>query len=355
MSSTPSFFRSFGRLGLGLVCLAQAGCQFFFPMPVEPEVAVRAPSNAVRTIGAPFEEGEVLEARVFIEDVAAGSVMLKVGKKCIADGRLALPLTGEGQLGGLLSLLGSGAAETAALIDLDGSLPIEAKWDLEVDDKRTFVELDYASGLYRFHQLKEEPNKRPLNSYRRVDLTTEQTPHDGHSLLGYLRRWDPPEGTQGYLYAVVGKYLLRTDVALTGRERLKTSMGERMAVRIDGAATRVAEKTLEPVPRAKSRPFTLWLTDDEQRIPLRIVVTTELAELTIDLAKHSKVAVPAGDPVECESRVDKKQLARAKPPRKKKNKAPKPKAVASPLAPPPCSPTLTGDCEKQQAKRTVKQ
>lgn len=301
-----------------MVALAASGCQFFFPMPTEPDFEMEAPAtNAVRTTGVPFEEGEVIEARVFVEDVAAGSVTLKVGKKCMADGKLALPVSAEGQMGGLLSFFGSGSADTFALIDLDASTPLEAKWDLEVDDKRTFLQLDYSSGRYRMHQLRELPHKRPANSYKRVDLKTEQTPHDGHSLLGYLRRWEPPEGTRGFLYLVLGRNLLRTDVTFTGRERLKTGLGERQAVRIDGVATRVLEKTLEPSTSHPSRPFTLWLTDDAERVPLRLVVGTELAELTVDLTKHSKVAVPAGEPTECLDRVDKHALAKARGPRKK--------------------------------------
>lgn len=297
-----------------------AGCQFFFPMPIEPELEIEAPAQAVRMIGAPFEEGEVFEGRVFIEDVSAGEVSLRVGKRCLADGKLALPVSGKGRVGGLLSLLGSGDAQTMGLIDLETSLPLEARWDMSVDDKRTFVELDYASGRYRLHQLKEEPGRKPGNSYKRVDLATEQTPHDGHSLLGYLRRWDAPDGAHGFLYVVIGRNLFRIDVTPTGKESIRTSFGEREAVRIDGSAQRIVEKTLEPSTRHAPKPFTMWLSADEERVPLRIVVTTELAELTIDLSKHAIEAVPAGDPQPCADRVDKKALWRARGPRKKRDK-----------------------------------
>lgn len=296
-------------------------------MEVDPEV--EAPTQAVRTIGAPFEEGEVLEGRIFIEDVAAGTVALRAGKRCLVDGKLALPVSGEGQLGGLLSLFGRGSAETSALIGLDASLPIEAKWDVEMDDKRTFVELDYAVGRYRLHQIRERPNRKPANSYRRVDLATEQTPHDGHSLLGYLRRWDPPEGSRGFLYFVLGRSLLRADVSFMGKERLETRLGEREVVRIDGVATRVMEKTLQPVKRTAPKPFTLWVSDDADRVPLRLVVTTTLAELTIDLTKRTKGPVAAGDPTDCANRVDKRALAKARKPRKKS-----PKRTAKPLVRP---------------------
>lgn len=355
MSSTCSRFLSMSAV---ISATFLAGCQFFFPMPVEPELEIEAPAQAVRTIGAPFEEGEVFEGRVFIEDVSAGEVSLRVGKRCLADGKLALPVSGKGRVGGLLSLLGSGDALTLGLIDLETSLPLEGRWDMTVDDKRTFVELDYASGRYRLHQLKEEAGRKPGNSYKRVDLATEQTPHDGHSLLGYLRRWDAPDGAHGFLYVVVGRNLFRIDVTPTGKESIRTSFGEREAMRIDGSAQRVVEKTLEPSTRHAPKPFTMWLSADDDRVPLRIVVTTELAELTIDLSKHAVEAVAPGEPQPCVERVDKRALWRARGPRKKREKQnlppvpsrphpttnegplrdrqrPAPPAAAQPSAPPP--------------------
>ncbi len=66
-----------------------SGCQFFFPMPVEPEVELEGKADAVRTTESSFVEGERIVGKVFIEDVAAGTVSLAAGKKCLADGKLA--------------------------------------------------------------------------------------------------------------------------------------------------------------------------------------------------------------------------------------------------------------------------
>ena len=299
------------------VALAQSGCQFFFPMPLEPEVEASPTNQAVRTVGAPFEEGEEFYADVLVEDVAVGTASFKVGKRCLAEGKLVLPVDGSGVMGGLLSFVSSGEAETRALIDLDTNSSLESKWDLEVDEKRTFAELDFGPGRYRIHQLKEDPErKKPLNSYRRVDLPIEQIPHDGHSLLGYLRRWDPPPGTRGFVHTTMGRYLIRADVAFTGEEKIQTAMGERNAVRIDGVGVRVSDKTLEPVPRAVPKPFTIWFSADEARIPLRLVVLTDLAELTIDVTKATKAAISKEAAVECQDRVDKQALAKARGPKK---------------------------------------
>ena len=303
------------------LALSITGCQFFFPMPLEPELEGPPSNQAVRTVGAPFEEGEAFYADVFAENVAVGKASFKVGKRCLADGKLVLPIDGSGRMGGLLSFLSSGEAETRALIDLDTSNTLESKWDIEMDDKRTFAELDFAAGRYRIHQRKEDPNKKPSNTYRRIDLATEQIPHDGHSLLGYLRRWDPPSGTRGFVLSTVGRHLIRADVGFSGEENIQTAMGDRTAVRIDGTATRVSEKTLEPLPRTVPKPFTLWFTADEARTPLRLIVQPDLAELTVDITKATKETFSKDAPVACHDRVDKHALAKARGPKKPKSAA----------------------------------
>ncbi len=301
---------------LAIALAPSAGCQFFFPLPLDSEIEAQPSNQAVRTVGKPFEEGEAFEFDVLVENVAVGKASLKVGKLCLADGKPVLPVDGSGRVGGLMSFLSSGDADTRALIDLDTSTSLEAKWDVEMDDKRTLAQLDYAPGRYRLHQRREERDKKTRNLYRRVELTTEQIPHDGHSLLGYLRRWDPKDDAPGFLYSTLGRHLVRIDVALTGREKIATPLGEKEAVRFDGVGVRVSEKTLEPLARSVPKPFTLWFSDDAQRTPLRLNVETDLAELTIDLTKATKNEVAKGDPKECDDRVDKAALARARAPRK---------------------------------------
>ena len=123
--------------------------------------------------------------------------------------------------------------------------------------------------------------------------------------------------------------MIRADVGFTGEERIQTPMGERDAVRIDGVGVRVSDKTLEPVPRSVPKPFTIWFTADDARIPLRLVLQTDLAELTIDVTKATKTAVYTDAPVECQNRVDKQALAKARGPKK-----PRPSGEAAPPSKP---------------------
>ena len=97
------------------------------------------------------------------------------------------------------------------------------------------------------------------------------------------------------------------------------------AFKIDGVATRMVEKTLAPSKRVPTRAFSFWIEADEPKAPLRILVESELAKLTVDLVTREVADLPDARPAPCERRVDKKALG--KPPAK-----PKPRR---PGAPPP--------------------
>jgi hypothetical protein len=181
------------------------------------------------------------------------------------------------------------------LVDLDNNAPLEGRWDVTNGAKRSFLEMDYRAGGYRVHQIRYQPEKDPKHIRRRVELPIEQVPHDAHTFLGYLRRWEPTEGERGYLYLTLGRGLYRADVVFAGRDAILTAQGSQEAFRIDGVATRISEKTLKPVPKGE-RPFSLWISADERKTPLRIVVETDITKISVDLLRYAREAVPKGDP-----------------------------------------------------------
>ncbi len=312
------------RLSLLALAPLVSACQFLFPTPIDQHADAGTPGRAVRTVGATFAEGEALDVQLSLDGVSAGRGALRVGKRCLADSTLALPITVEGGSTGLISLLANAEAETLGLMDVDTSLPLESTWDVTTGEKRSELQMDYRPGGYRVHQVKHEPGKDPKHSRRKVDLPIEQVPHDAHTLIGYLRRWEPADGERGYVYVTAGRALYRADLIFTGRDALVTPQGSQEAFRIDGVATRISEKTLKPIPKGE-RPFSMWISTDERRTPLRIVIETEVTKIEVDLLRYRKEPVPEGPPKPCEARVDRAELDKAKG--KKKGE---PEAAAEP-------------------------
>lgn len=313
-----------------------SACQFLFPTPIDQHAETGPAERTVRSVGATYLEGEVLEAQLSLDGVAAGKGSLRVGKRCLADGKAALPIETESGSSGLLSFLSDASAETWGLIDLDNNAPLEGRWDITNGEKHSLLEMDYRPGGYRVHQLREEPEKKPKHIRKKIELPIEGVPHDAHTFLGYLRRWEPEDGERGYLYVTMGRGLYRADVVFSGRDSILTAQGSQEAFRIDGVAVRTSEKTLKPLARGE-RPFSLWISADERRTPLRIVVDTDVVKISVDLVRYAREALPGGDLQPCEGRVDRAELDKAKG---KKKKA-EPKAVAERDEPDEAESTMT--------------
>lgn len=319
-------------LPLSALTLGLSGCQLFFPMPVDAELdQTLAPVVTVaHVVREPFREGEVILANVMVEDVAVGEASLRAGKRCLVDGRPTLPVDGTGSLGGILAILTNSSATTRGFIDVETGLALESRWDFDYDEKRTIIDADYGPGTFRMIQERETLGKKPRRSLRRVELPTEQTPHDGHSLLGFLRSWDAADGTQGFAYVFAGRYFMRVDMTVTGRETVRSVLGDREAIRIDGVGSRLSEKTLQPTATMQPKPFTFWITDDDARIPLRLDVESDFGALTLELSKHSIEPVAEGPLEACDGRVDKEALDKARGPRKKGTAKPKGRRTMEP-------------------------
>jgi hypothetical protein len=103
-------------------------------------------------------------------------------------------------------------------------------------------------------------------------------PHDLQSSLLLLRGWRPRLGETGFFYVVLGRRLWRTEVTYAGPQMLQTSRTPRLTHRFDGVSVRLWQPSeIEP------RHFSLWLSEDADRVPLRMVADASFGEVTLTL------------------------------------------------------------------------
>jgi len=320
----PSFAYSRCELRWKLAAAAVAatalsGCQFLFPTPLDLEADTR-PSGAAHALGDGFLPGEHLSTEITLDGVVAGVGELKVGARCTRpDGRLAVPVLTIGRSAGLVKMLSASTSEVFSLVDAETSLPIEGSWNLLIGEKRTIIEESYGESSFRFRQLREQPDKPRRTNFGESTVPIDGIPHDGHTSVGFLRHWHPEPGARGNIYAVYGRYIWRADLTFRGSEVVTTPLGEAPALRIDGVATKLLGKQLRPSSLTPRRPFSLWVSDDERHIPLRVLVETPLAKVSIDVVGYDVDGVIAkAAPAPCTDRVDEKVIAQGLAKKKKK-------------------------------------
>ena len=103
-------------------------------------------------------------------------------------------------------------------------------------------------------------------------------PHDLHSALALLRSWRPRLDETGYFFVVLGRRLWRVDVRHVGPEMIRAQGAPQLAQRLDGVSVRLWQpEGVEP------RRFSLWLSSDAARVPLRMVADASFGQVTLAL------------------------------------------------------------------------
>ena len=81
--------------------------------------------------------------------------------------------------------------------------------------------------------------------------------------------------------------LWRVDVKFVGTETVGSALGNRRAIKFDGQAYR-ARPNFELEANRPARTFTVWLSDDGDRVPLKVLAHTELGDVSVDLTDYTR-------------------------------------------------------------------
>jgi len=108
---------------------------------------------------------------------------------------------------------------------------------------------------------------------------------DLNGFLIALRTWEVPKGTSATADVIRSRFIWRTDVTMAGFENLVTELGELPALRIDGVSQRVGrDGALDP--KSDRRRYSLWISNDADRVPLAIVARTDYGDLRMDIVEY---------------------------------------------------------------------
>jgi hypothetical protein len=74
-------------------------------------------------------------------------------------------------------------------------------------------------------------------------------------------------------------------VAIRGKAKLVTELGELPALVIDGR-THKLRRDGSPTPDDAERHFTMWISDDDGRVPLQINAVTDYGDLVMQIVDY---------------------------------------------------------------------
>ncbi|HEY0190266.1 MAG TPA: DUF3108 domain-containing protein [Kofleriaceae bacterium] len=100
-----------------------------------------------------------------------------------------------------------------------------------------------------------------------------------------LRGWEGPSGSALSLEVFRSRYVWHTDLKIAGKEQLVTKLGDLPALRIEGRTYKLDRKG-QRVAASEERQFTMWISDDDGRVPLEIRATTDYGDLEMAITDY---------------------------------------------------------------------
>lgn len=261
--------------------LALAGCAGAEAMTLPQSAKPGAVATSTNEVG--LNPGESMAFEVRLGGMLAGEAALAVGELGEFDGKKAVVVKSRANTAGAAALIKRIVDEATTVIDIESGRPLQLETRVEQGAKKTHAQAKFTGTIADVTYTR---NDDPTPHNYKINFGT-QTVHDTHSAMAQVRGWRPTLGTTRSVFVVGGRRLWRVDVKFLGSETIGSAVGNRRAIKFEGASFRARPNfTIET--DKPMRTFTVWLSDDADRVPLRVLAKTELGDVTVDLTEYTR-------------------------------------------------------------------
>lgn len=234
-------------------CLVLAtGCARGFAAPAPAVGPVEAPPKKA-PVGVP---GEGIVYNVSLRGVGVGRVQVAVGEPGFVDGRPAIIVRTRAASSGLAALIGDISYDLTTTLDTETGEALEEteSWDVKF------------------------AGEHEHDSHHRTLARDGSLDRNVHAVVAQLRAWRSKLGESREEELRLGDIYLSLALADSGHELLASA--NLPAARYMGSA------------QHGHYPLTMWLSDDEARVPLRLVAGSKLGEICVELASYDVDKAP---------------------------------------------------------------
>ncbi len=278
---------SFGGTGiLALFLLAGCGASASAPLAVESIALPKLPAETIKPQKTLFIPGENMSFEISLRGVLGGTAVIAVGQPGFVDGVPAIVVRSRVNSAGVVAAIKEVRDEIVTWLDLETGIIISHEANSKFGDKEAIIASKFGSGktgpFALDYQRKGKPNMTVVQA-----LPPEAMAFDIHAMLGLLRAMDVRDGDEESFFLLSGRRLWRSSLKVGAHETIKTATGRHPAIRFDGVAQRV-NRGLRDVKKKKPRNYSVWLSDDANRLPLLVMATTEYGDLRVELVDYSR-------------------------------------------------------------------
>jgi hypothetical protein len=260
------------------------GSQASATAPAAPGKA--SPSAALRD-GPPLATpGEHMQYRLSLRGVELATYSLAIGEITDVGGKQAIVVQGHAKVTGFASFIATIDDRFTSWVDVATGRPLRFQTDEYSSGSKTDVEhavVDLAGRTGDAVPVTFHLNDAPPRA--ESQKASQPVVWDYNAFLIALRSWEAPPGSALSLEVFRSRYLWHVDVKIHGKETLVTELGELPALRIDGRTYKLSRKG-ERDRESAERTFSMWISDDDGRVPLEIRATTDYGDLKMRISDY---------------------------------------------------------------------
>jgi hypothetical protein len=262
------------------------GCSACGSHPVDPTAPHPSSADTNKLPDGPplVTPGEHMTYRVELRGLELASYEVSVGDFAEIAGRKAIVVQAHAKTVGLGALV---KVDDFFSSWIDIATGRSLRWyadEYDVDGKgkeKTDVDLAGRAGdrvPASFH-LNDDPPKSEPQKVTMPDVW------DYNAFLIALRSWEGTPGSHITVEVFRSRFLWHIDMKIAGKEKLVTELGELPALRLSAHAYKVI-RSGERDKESDERDFSIWISDDDGRVPLQVVAKTDYGDIKMEIVDY---------------------------------------------------------------------
>lgn len=225
--------------------------------------------------------GEQMIYRISLHGIDVAEFTVSIGAATTLDGKPVIPVQTHAVSSLLLTLFHKVDDTLATWIDPTTGKPVAFRAKEMASAKSDAVEetdVTFAPGKFQVKVLRDG---QPIDEEQLVKHEIYDVP----SMLVFVRGWDDAAGTKTTVDVMRSRTAWRVDFTIGDHEGVTTALGDLQAVRYDGEGVRIL-RSGEIDPDSDRRRFSMWISDDADRVPVRLVAHTDYGDIRMDLVDY---------------------------------------------------------------------
>lgn len=230
--------------------------------------------------------GERMAYKLTLKGVDLGTFTLGVGEIVDLAGTQTVVVQAQAKSGGFAALVADIDDRFTSWVDVKTGRPRRFEVYEHADRKgkdKDHVVVDFAArspaGIPVHYALNDEPMKTLVQPVTNKDVW------DYNAFLLAIRGWEGAKGSTTTLEVFRSRYVWRITITLGGKGPLVTDLGEFPVLRFDAKTVKI-DRAGKPWAGQPERNFTLWVSDDNDRVPLKLEATSDYGSISMDIVEY---------------------------------------------------------------------